>query len=173
MVVQTADVSGIVYLGPILAFLIVALVTFAVLRKAKILGGFVYVDAFAALIVGLIFVSVQGVYELVLGVIPWFAVLLIGLFLILVLMGFIGKVDMIGVGVGWAFIVLMVAVFLIVGFNIFAGNIVPYLPGPFFGIGGDPQMLWALDWLYSPAIAGGILLLVFGGAVSWMLIKFG
>ena len=82
---QVADVGGLGFLAPVLAFLIVAIILGALLKKTEILGNNPWTSLIVALGISAIFVSVASIRSLVLDVIPWFAVLLLMLFFLLVL----------------------------------------------------------------------------------------
>ena len=169
------DVSFVTYFAPVLALLIVFVVMFALLRKTEILGDHVGLDLFISFLIATIFVAVGSTRQYVLTVIPWFAVLLISLFFILILVGFIGKdaESLAGKGLGFVFIVLLAITFLVSGIKVFSSTLSPYLPGAGFGSGGDPQLLYFSDWIFSPPVLGAILLLVVAAITSWVLIKFG
>jgi len=167
-----ADLSAITYFAPIAAFLIVFIVLFAVLTKTKLLGDNKWVVLFVSFLIASIFVSVAGARQYIQTIIPWFAVLIVSLFLILILVGFIGKpAAFLNKGVGVAFVILLAIAFLISGFMIFSNVLVSYLPGPGFGTGDNFEATIALDWLYSPRVAGAILLILISAGVSWILVK--
>ena len=66
------DISGVTYFEPILAFLVVFVVLYAVLAKTKILGeDNKFVNIFASFLVATIFVAAAGVREYVLTITPW------------------------------------------------------------------------------------------------------
>ncbi|MCH7536198.1 MAG: hypothetical protein IH948_10745 [Bacteroidetes bacterium] len=171
--IQAADVSAIGFLGPILAFLVVVIIVFALLRKSKLLGGNAWIDSFVSLFVGGIFVALAGATDVILSVTPWFAVLLMALFFIMILVGLIGKTDIVGKGLGWVFIIVLLVIFVAATVNVYSGDVGHYLPGPFYGAGGDPQVLFFLDWLYSAPVVGAIVLLIAAAIVGTVLIKFG
>jgi hypothetical protein len=167
-----ADVSSITYFAPILAFLIVFVIMYALLRKTQILGEERFTHLFIAFLIATVFVTAASVRQIVLNVVPWFAVLVIALFFILVLAGFIGKPEeIIGKRVGWIFVIVLILIFLISGIKVFSSSLGSYLPGPYYGAGGDQQILFFLDWLYSPRIVGAALLLGVAAVVSWVLVK--
>jgi len=166
-----ADVSAITYFAPILSFLIVFVLMFALLAKTKILGDEKFIQLFVSFIIATVFVTAASVRQLVLDVIPWFAVFIVALFFILLLAGFIGKGDMIGKGVGWIFIVLIIIVFIISGIKLFSTTFTSYLPGPTYGSGGNSNILYFTDWIYSSRVLGAALLLGVAAIVSWVLVK--
>jgi len=174
MTSHIADVSAITYFAPILAFLLVFVLMYAVLRRTEIVGESNFILLFTSFLIATVFVTAGSVRQVVLSVVPWFAVLLLALFFVLVLAGFIGKTeDIAGKGLGWVFVVGLILIFLVSAIKIFSSTFSPYLPGPYFGAGGDPQTLFFLSWLYSPPIVGAILLLGVAAVVSWVLVRKG
>jgi len=116
-----ADVSMIGQLAPVFAFIIVFVLAFALIKKSKILGEHVIFDLLISFIIAIVFASVTGVREIVLSVIPWFAVLLIALFFVLILTTFACADDVPKKFLVWLFLILMIVVFLIAGIKVFAG----------------------------------------------------
>jgi len=169
---MAADISFVAYFAPIAAFLIVTAVTFAVLLKTKVLGEHKVGLMVLSFIIAALFVSAGGAITYVKTIVPWFAVLLVSLFFLLLVTGFVGKpIEFANKGIGLAFLIILGLVFLISGYVIFSDIISPYLPGPGFGTGENVQATAALDWLYSPRIAGAILLVLISAAVAWVLVK--
>ena len=166
------DLTAITYFAPIAAFLIVFAVVFAILLKTKILGEHKLGLLIISFIIATLFISAAGAVTFIRTIIPWFAVLVITLVFLLMVTGLIGKpAEFMNKGIGVAFVIILGLVFLVSGFFIFSYLITPYLPGPGFGIGGDPKTLAFADWLYSPRVAGAILLVIISVAVSWVLVK--
>jgi hypothetical protein len=169
---MAADLSGMTFFAPIAAFLIVFIVTFAVLTKTKLLSENNWVVLFVSFLMASIFVSVAGARQYIQTIIPWFAVLLISLFLLLVLVGFIGKpAEILTKGIGIVFVIFLGIVFLVSGFFIYSNVLVNYLPGPGFGTGSNTDATMFLDWIYTPRVGGAILLVIISAAVSWVLVK--
>jgi len=164
------DVTAITYFAPLIAFLLVWVVMFAVLNKFEVLGENKFIQTFVSLLIAVIFVSVAGVREYVLTVTPWFAVLIISVLFILALTGFVGTTESVKKGVGVVFLILLVIVFLVSAVVVFSGVIGPYLPGTSLG-GGDTEIVRFTDWLYSPRVAGAIILIVVSALVAWVLVK--
>ncbi len=167
---MAADISAFVYFLPIFAFLIVFSIIFAVLNKFKIIGENVFFQLFFSFVVATIFVTASSARQVVLNVIPWFAVLIVAMLLILVLVSFIGKSEIAGKGMGWIFVVLLIIIFIIAGVKVFAHTLAPYLPGSTFR-GGDPTLKTFFNWLYSPRVAGAFLLILSAAVVSWILAR--
>jgi len=168
-----ADISFITYFGQILAFLLVAFVVGAILGMSKILGESKWVQSLVALFVASIFVASAGARDYVLSVVPWVIVLVLALFFILLIFGFIGKdADFMKKGIGITVLIALGLIFLITAFVVFSEVLVGYLPGPGFG-SGDTGLggLVFFDWLYSARVGGAILLLVASALVAWVLVK--
>ena len=171
---MVADVSAFVYFAPILAFLVVFAIMLAILHKTKLLGENMYIQLFFSFVIATVFVTATSIRQLVLNVLPWFAVLIIALFLMMALIGFMGKTDaMVGKGFAWVFVVLLILIFLVSGVKVFSSSIGPYIPGSPTAGTGDPTLTNFFDWLYSPRVAGAFLLLIVAALVSWVLVKSG
>ena len=102
------DLSSVQYFLPLLSFVIVFIICYAVLWKAKLSESSPWLAAIISFIIAVIFVSAIGPRDFILTVIPWFAIIVVLLFLVLVLTGFVGK-DMAGMnkGIGITFLVLL------------------------------------------------------------------
>ena len=168
---MAADVSAFVYFLPIFAFLIVFAIVFAVLNKFKLIGENMFFQLFFSFVVATIFVTASSARQVVLNVIPWFAVLIVAMLLLLLLVNFIGKADIIGKGFGWVFVVLLIIIFLVSGIKVFSSTISPYLPGASETNTADPNLLNFFDWIYSPQVSGAFLLILSAVLVSWLLTK--
>lgn len=165
----TVDVSSLSYFLPILAFLIVTIVVFAVLQKIKIIEA-PWLQIFVSLFVAAIFVSSAASRLFVINIIPLFAVLIVSFFLLMALTGFVGGMDGFNKGAGKGFAIAMLVVFLVVFFVVFSSYIGPYLPGS-NGAGADAEAFKFLSWLYSGRVAGAIILIVVSAVVAWVLVK--
>ena len=167
-----ADVTAIAFFAPIAAFLVVFIVGFAILAKTKILGESKFVQLFISFLIAAIFVSAAGVRELVQTIVPWFAVLLISLFLFLIVVGFVGKdVSFLSKPLGIIGVIALGVIILVSGFVVFSDVLINYLPGPGFGTGENLEATVFLDWLYSARVWGAILLVVISAGVAWFLAK--
>lgn len=172
---QTTDLSGIEYFLPILSFLVVFIIVFAVLNKTKIIGENKWWQLFVSFVFATIFISAAGARDYVLNIIPWFAILVVSFVLILVVVSFIGKpVENMNKGLGMAFVIILILAFLVSALFVFSDYITPYLPwSQGYGSGGNPNVLGVLDWIFSPRVFGAILLLIVSAVVSWILVKSG
>ncbi|MEK6843957.1 MAG: hypothetical protein AABX83_00875 [Nanoarchaeota archaeon] len=157
------DISWISYFAPILAFLVVFVILFALLNRTKLIGENAWVQLFVSFLVATIFVSGAGVRDYVLTITPWFAMLVVSLFFVLFIIGFVGKpAEFMQKGIGASFIFVLIVIFLVSGFIVFSDVLGPYLPG-------NP----AGDIIYTSRVFGALLLLVICAVVSWVLVASG
>jgi len=74
----------------LLPFLLVFVVTFAILQKSKILGdGKAQIDAIIGLVIGLLLIGVKQPREIIVGIMPWMAVGAAVILVFLILYGFV------------------------------------------------------------------------------------
>jgi len=165
------DISAFEYFLPILSFLVVFFVCFFALVKSKLIEN-KFAESLLSFAIAIIFVSATPLREFVLAIIPWFAVVLIGLFLVMALGGFLGK-DAMPKGIGKLFLWILGIVFIVTAFFVFYNYLMPYMPGfsNLYGNPGNPTLLKFFSWLYSPRIAGALLVLGIGALVSWIVMK--
>jgi hypothetical protein len=171
-----ADVSSFTYFAPVLTFLAVFGIMVAVLHKTKLLGDKIPINIFVSFVIASIFITAGSVSQLVLDVIPWFAVLLIALFLILILVGFMEKTDAVmGKGMAWIFVVLLIFIFIVSGVKVFSNSLAPYLPTATYDdvSKGSPGLIGFFSWLYSPQVKGFFLLIGVAALVTWILVRKG
>ena len=169
---MAVDVSQVSYFAPILAYLLVAVVVGAILWKTKLLGDSKWFAIFIALFIATLFISVGGVRAFVQTIVPWFALLMVSLFFLLLIIAFVGKpAKAMTKGIGIAAVVFFVIIFLVSGFFVYSDIVVKYIPGPFYGQGADPSVLYFANWLYSSRVVGGILLLLASALVAWILTR--
>lgn len=151
----TIDFTPFIEILPLLTFLVVFILTFAVLNKTKVIDN-AFMQLLIAFLLSTIFITAAGAREYVEQIVPWFAVLLVCLFFIMAVMGFVGNdIDFMRKGIGGAFVAILIIAFVISGFVIFSSGLQPYT-SRFFS---------------SPRTYSGVLLIVIGGAVGWVLMK--
>jgi len=81
------DISGIYFFMPVFSFLFVFLITYSILAKTEILGSSGFVNFFLSFIMAIIFMSFSSLDLYVQTIIPWFIVLFIIVFLVLLIAG--------------------------------------------------------------------------------------
>lgn len=162
------DFSGLAYFLPLWSFVIVSIVVFAVLHKTKILGENKLIQGIISFVIATVFVTTIGARDYVLSIVPWFAVLVVAIFFIFVITGFIGIGSKINNGIGIVFVIILGLILLFSAISVFSWG--AYLPGSSGGAGNE-NLLQFTDWLYSPKVAGAILLIGLSVVLSWILIK--
>lgn len=155
---------------PLWSFFVVFIICFVAIEKTKVIEQ-KWVNVLVSFLVSTIFIVAVGPSDYILTVIPWFAVLIVGVFLVLVLMGFLGKdIDFMKKGVGVGFVVVMILIFIISAiyvFSSFFGSLLPWNSGA----GTNSDLLKFTHWLFTARVGGAILLLGLGAVVSWILVK--
>ena len=153
------DVSWLAYYMPIFGFLLVFTVMYAILAKTKILGEAMGTNLIVSFVFAIIFVSFAPGVRYVQTVLPWFVVLIISLFFFLLIVGFSQKdVDaFMKPAVSWAFIGLLVVVFLWSAIVVFNPFLQPYVD----------------RFTYDDRISGAVLLLAIAAAASWIMTRKG
>lgn len=154
------DISGISYFMPIYGFLIVFLIIYALLAKTKLLGGVMWIDLLIALIIAAVFSTFASAQSYVQNIIPWFAILVIALLLMLVLIGLGGKIEtFFKPGFLWVFVIVLILVFVVAAIKIFPN---------FFGSVWESVNQFATG---KSRIFGGIVLMIIAALVAWVIVK--
>jgi len=155
-----ADISVLGYFVPIFAFLLVFIVIYALLFKTEILGENHAVMLFVSFILASFFIIEASLVEFVQFSSAWFAVLVVAVFFLIALLGFLpGKepFEFLGIGKGnwfsWAILGVVVAFFIISSAYVFN---------------------WVINWEMfggwaSDGWFGMILLLIIAAVVSWKI----
>ncbi len=155
------DISGLSYFMPLISFIFVLFIIYAVLAATKILGGSKGIDITVAIIIAVIFAVVAPAQEYVQTITPWFVVFAISLFFILLLIG-LSKQDIGSImkpGFVWVLVIALIIVFLVAAIKI--------VPASF----GDVWYSTAGFITNEARIAGGIMLLIVAGLAAWVLTK--
>jgi glucan phosphoethanolaminetransferase (alkaline phosphatase superfamily) len=164
------DLSGLSYLLPLFGFFIVFIVSYISLGASKLLDD-KWGRIFLSFLISSVFVTVVGARDYVLNITVWFSILIVSVFFLLMLTGFIGKMDFMNKWIGGGFVILLLIAFLVSFVFVFSNYFSPYIPGPDYGYGGNPDVLYFTDWLFSPRVFGAILLIGIGSLVSWILVR--
>jgi len=154
------DISGLSFFMPLFGFLLVFTIMLALLLKTKLLGENKFVNVVISFIIAIIFATMTNVREYVQNVTPWFVVLVIALFFILIIVGlYTPKVaDVVKPGFVWFFIILLILVFLIAAITVFSS---------FSGIWDD-----VTNFVTNEArFAGAIILLIIAILAAWVMTK--
>jgi len=151
-------IGALGYFVPIFAFLLVFIVVYALLAKTGILGGSQAIMLFISFILASFFVVQASLVEFIEFSSAWFAVLVIGLFFLLVVLAFLpGKEPLAFLTASnwfsWVVLGAIIALFIISSAYVFN---------------------WALNWelvktWFNSEVMGMILLLIIAAVVSWKI----
>ncbi len=155
------DISGLSYFMPIFGFLFVFVIVYALLSKTKLLGENTFINILISFIIAIIFAVTSSTQEYVQTVTPWFVVLIVALFFILIIIGLSQQKieDIMKPSFVWVFIVLLILVFLISAIKVFPAA---------FGSAWNDIIGFVT---YKERIAGAIILLIIAGITAWIITK--
>lgn len=161
---MTADITFYTWFMPIFGFLFVFVIMFALLDKLKILGDAKAVNIMISFIISIIFVTVASIRQYVQTILPWFAVLIISLFLILLIVGFTGYDKFPKKTLTWIAIAILVIIFLLSAIKVFGTAVTQYLPG-------NPSDSRFKSFIFSDQFLGAFILAIVAVAATWVLTK--
>lgn len=165
------DISGIYLFMPVFSFLFVFILVFAILKSTKILGDVPFANFFISFIMATIFISFSSLELYVQTIIPWFVVLVVCVFLILMIVGFAsGKLENVVANktFGLVVIVVLIAIFLISAIRVF--NPV-FHPDLIVTSGEGTSLMDQLRNAYEGRVFGTVLLILISVVVAWIITK--
>tara|TARA_Y100000310_G_scaffold197013_2_gene197108 strand:+ start:1095 stop:1574 length:480 start_codon:yes stop_codon:yes gene_type:complete len=151
------DVSWLAYYMPVFGFLFVFTVIYAILAKTSILGESPFTNLLVSFLFGIVFITFAPGVDYVQTIIPWFVILIISLFFLMMVVGFSQK-DMdkfMQPSLAWVFIGILVVMFLWSAIVVFNPFLQPYVD----------------KFLYSERLYGAVLLALVAGAASWIITR--
>lgn len=156
------------YFTPILAFLLVFTLVYAILNKTKVLGENAAIHSFLSLLIALIFVIAPAARLYALEVMPWLVVFLTLLFFFLLIIGFFkGNIEdliknkLISTGI----LIVLLAIFLISGIHVFGSLLQRYLS--YVGL----NLTDVRDIILHPAVLSLLVLFVIAAVLSFWFKK--
>lgn len=160
MVIGTIDLTGLSYFMPVLGFLLVFTIIFALLSKTKLLGENNFIHILLSLVIGVIFVISTSAVKYTETVTAWFAIFIVSLVFILLTIAFVhGNLEDFfknNAWVGWVILIVLILMFLVAAIRVF-----PVV---------DAWFRSSLDWSKRPQVFGAIILFVVAGLASWAVI---
>ena len=149
------DLSSLAEIVPLLTFLVVFILAFAVLNKTKVIENS-FIQLLVAGLLALMFITAAGARAYVENIVPWFAVLLVCLFFVMAVLGFVGQdVDFMRKGLGAAFIGVLIVALLVSGAFIFSDSLRMYYDG----------------FVSSSRTYGAVVLVFAAVVVGWVLLR--
>ena len=167
------DISGIEFFMPIFSFLFVLLIVFIILRFTKILGENKFLHFLIAFIMAVIFMSFSSMELYVKTIIPWFAVLLVVVFLVLLIAGFStkGLDNIMTPTFAWIVIAILIIIFLIAAVKVFNPVFHPDLIISSGDVGQEGIGSQLYGFFSSSKFAGSFLLIIISAIIAWVLTK--
>jgi len=168
----TIDITGIEFFLPVFSFLLVFLIVYAILAKTKIIGDNKFVNVLVGFIVAVFFLSFSSLELYVRTITPWFVVLFMIVFFVLLIAGLSTKnLDwlMDKKVFGMIVIVVLIIIFLVAAIRVFNPVFHPDL-----GIAsgeGTSMIEQITDFAGAGRIFGSLLLLVIAGLVAWFVTR--
>ena len=154
------------YIMPLLAYLFIFTLVYALLAKTRVLGDNQFVHFMLSIVVAVIFILSPMATKFTALTIPWIAIFMFMIFFILLIITFVrGKIDDI---VKSQFIAIIIAVIILIIFIISAINVFgPLVSQGYF----SPEGQTAFNFFTNPQFYGLAVLLVVAGIVSWIVTK--
>lgn len=153
---------------PLFGFFLVFFIMYAILAKSKILGEGI-INIFVSAIFAIVFITFSPGIEYVQVILPWFSILIIALFLLLVIVGLSQKdMDKFMVPwLAWIFIIFLTIIIIFAGVVVFSPVL---LPGQ-SDSGGNSFLISVKNFIYGEKFLGAALLLILAAVTSWILLK--
>ncbi len=149
------DLSGISTFMPVLGFLLVFSIVYALLAKTKTLGENKFISLLVSFCVAIIFLISSTAIEVVKNITPWVAVFAILLVFAVILVGVVLKGDALekvfSPAFGWVILIFTIGFFVISSAMVFSK------------IYGMPA------WTKQPQVMGGVILAVVAILASWLM----
>jgi len=159
------NISGIFFFMPVFSFLFVAIIVYALLAKTKGIGGSKWVNLLVSFIVAVIFMSFSSAELYVRTILPWFIVLMVVVFLVLLIAMFSTKAwdKIMSPAFAWIVVIILVIIFLVAAVYVFNPVFHPDL-----GVtsGQGTSMIEQIKEFMGGGIAGSILLLIIAVIVA-------
>jgi hypothetical protein len=157
---------SLAYFTPILAFVLVTTLVYAVLAKTRVLGENASLNFLISFVVALVFLLAPAARTYTLKTTPWLAVFLVCLFFFLLIITFVHSNFETVLKSKWlaVFMILaLIAIFVVSGVNVFGSVINNYLGTIGLSMGS------ITDTIMQPSILGIFALLVISALLFWFL----
>ncbi len=162
------DISGLSFFMPIFSFLLVFVIVYVLLARFKIVGESKFGNVLISFIMAIIFMSFSSLNLFVETIIPWFVVLLVVVFLVL-LIGFFTSKDWAPKSwFAWIIIIILIIIFLISAIRVFNPVFHPDLG---LTSGQGTSILEQLRGYMDGGVLGSVFLVIIAGIVAWVLTR--
>jgi len=152
------NTEGLMYITPLLAFLLVFIIAYVVMNKTKLFGETKFVQAITALIIGVIFLTISGAVDYITMITPWIVALLVVMFFMIMIISLSGKEigDIMKPWVVWLFVIILAIIVIIGGVNIFRPET-------------SPIGLKVTNFTTTGESLGTVLVISIGILLAWMI----
>lgn len=156
--------SSLAYFTPILAFLLVFTLVYAVLARTKVLGENSSMNAFLSFLIAMVFIIAPTARGYTLEVTPWIAVFLVSLFFFVLIISFVSGPEGIlkSRWIGVCVILLLLAIFLVSGIHVFGSLLSNYL---------NINLSEIRELILNPGVLGALLLFAVAAALTFWFSK--
>ncbi|MEK6935774.1 MAG: hypothetical protein AABW67_03225 [Nanoarchaeota archaeon] len=167
------DISGLSFFMPVFSFLLVFLIVYAILAKTKIVGDNNFIHFLISFIIAIIFLSFSSMRLYVETITPWFVVMIVIVFFVLLVAGFSTKAwdKIMTPAFAWTVIGILILIFLIAAIKVFNPVLHPDLVITTGGNGDTSFVQQLADFFGSTKFGGSLLLIVVAIIVSWVITK--
>ena len=164
------NVTAVSYFLPIISFLLVWILVYAVLAKTEVIKS-QWLQIFSSLLVATLFITAVGARDYIKYVGAWMAMLIVSMIFLLMILGMFGRdLTKFTNGAGISFAIVALLIFIVSAIVVYSSYIGPYLPWG-DGVGNSSGPGQFAGWLYSSRVLGAVLLLVVSGIVAFILAK--
>ncbi len=155
------------YIMPILAYLFIFTLVYALLAKTKILGSNNFIHFVLSLVIAISFVLTPMSSQFTVLTIPWVAIFILMVFFILLIITFMrGNIDDI---VNSNVIAVIVAIVILLIFIVSAMNVFGPLVSQGSYLSSEGQS--AFSFFANPQFVGLVVLLILAAIISWQMTK--
>lgn len=155
---------SLAYFMPILAFLLVITLVYALLAKTKVLGENTSINFLVSFAIAMIFLVAPMARAYTLKITPWLAVLIVILFFFVLIISFTGNAGILkSKWIGIAVVIILLALLVVSGINIFGSLVNHYLS--FIGLSFGSIK----DTILQPSIMGIIVLIIISAVLFFFL----
>ena len=162
-------VSSLIYVMPLLAFLFIFVVCFALFSKTKILGGSGVTNVLVSFLIAAMFVLNPPATKFTIATMPWIAVLIFVLLFVMLILAFVrGNIDDLVQSkiVALILVVAVLLVFLAAAVNVFGPLMSSIAAGNL-----EPVQGTSAELVFNPAVLGALILLIVAGVTYYFFTK--
>jgi len=167
---MSLNISGLLFFMPVFSFLFVLVIVYALLLKTKILGSSNWINLLTSFILAVVFMSFSSAELYVRTILPWFVVLIVVVFLILLIAMFSTKAwdKIFTPGFAWIIVIILIIIFVVAAIRVFNPVLHPDLG---VASGQGTSLIEQMRTWLDGGVAGSILLLVIAAIVAWVITK--